>query len=464
MKKALATLLLCAGALFPAAAQQLIPQFKAGDRVALIGDSITHGGHYHSYIWLYYMTRFPDMPLTIMNCGVGGDTAADMFIRLDDDVFSKEPTYITLTFGMNDTGYMDVYNKDNSVELADERVNTSLENYAKIVDAIKKKASEATVVMIGGSPYDETSTFNDGVLHGKNAAIRRIIDAQKDTAAALGWGFVDFNTPMVELGKKLQETDPQYSFCPADRIHPDKDGQMVMAYEFLKAQGLAGKKVADIRINAKRKKAELSENCTISGIKAGAKELEFDYLAKSLPYPCDSISEHGWGNIHSQKDALKIIPFTEEFNREDLCVTGLGDGTWLLSIDGQPIASFTAEELAEGINMAEFTTTPQYRQASAIMYLNEERLEIDKRFREYVWIEFNSFKGTDHLFADDWKSIEVIEERAKTDWFVANSNYWYRKSYFPEIRTLWKKYTDDIVAEIYRINRPVSRHIALRML
>lgn len=464
MKKALATLLLCAGTLFPAAGQQLIPQFKAGDRVALIGDSITHGGHYHSYIWLYYMTRFPDMPLILMNCGVGGDTAADMLLRLDYDVFSKEPTYITLTFGMNDTGYMDVYNKDNSAELADERVASSIDNYGKIVEELKTKAPDATVVMIGGSPYDETSTFNDAVLHDKNAAICRIVDAQKDTAAALGWGFVDFNAPMVELSKKLQETDPRYSFCPADRIHPDKDGQMVMAYEFLKAQGLAGKKVADIRINAKRKKAELSENCAISGIKAGAGELEFDYLAKSLPYPCDSISEHGWGNIHSQKDALKIIPFTEEFNREDLCVTGLKDGTWRLTIDGQPIADFTAAELAEGINMAEFTTTPQYRQASAVMYLNEERLEIDKRLREYVWIEFNSFKGTDQIFVDDWKSIDVVRERAKTDWFMASSAYWYCKSYYPEIRALWKKYADDIVNEIYRINKPVSHHITLRML
>jgi hypothetical protein len=37
-------------------AQQIKP-FKAGDRVAFTGNSITDGGHYHSYVWLYYMTR-----------------------------------------------------------------------------------------------------------------------------------------------------------------------------------------------------------------------------------------------------------------------------------------------------------------------------------------------------------------------------------------------------------------------
>lgn len=37
-----------------------------------LGNSITDGGHYHSYIWLYYMTRFPYMDLRVMNAGIGG--------------------------------------------------------------------------------------------------------------------------------------------------------------------------------------------------------------------------------------------------------------------------------------------------------------------------------------------------------------------------------------------------------
>ncbi|MGO3653801.1 MAG: hypothetical protein ACTJFN_05470, partial [Sphingobacterium sp.] len=41
-------------------AQQISP-FGDGDRVVFLGNSITDGGHYHSFIWLYYLTRFPDM-------------------------------------------------------------------------------------------------------------------------------------------------------------------------------------------------------------------------------------------------------------------------------------------------------------------------------------------------------------------------------------------------------------------
>ena len=53
-------------------AQTTIPRFEEGERVVFVGNSITHGGHYHSFIWLYYMTRFPDKPITIMNAGIGG--------------------------------------------------------------------------------------------------------------------------------------------------------------------------------------------------------------------------------------------------------------------------------------------------------------------------------------------------------------------------------------------------------
>jgi len=59
-------------------AQSVIPPFKKGERVVFTGNSITHGGHYHSFIWLYYMTRFPDKPITIMNAGIGGESTLSL--------------------------------------------------------------------------------------------------------------------------------------------------------------------------------------------------------------------------------------------------------------------------------------------------------------------------------------------------------------------------------------------------
>src|SRR5690606_34607636 len=86
---------------------QRFTPFNAVDRVVFLGNSITDGGHYHSYIWLYYMTRYPQMNLLIQNAGIGGDRVIEMLKRLDGDVFSKQPTVLIATFGMNDSGYFE---------------------------------------------------------------------------------------------------------------------------------------------------------------------------------------------------------------------------------------------------------------------------------------------------------------------------------------------------------------------
>lgn len=374
-------------------AQITIPRFEEGERVVFVGNSITHGGHYHSFIWLYYMTRFPDKPITIMNAGIGGESAWDMKDRLDYDVFNRKPTYVTLTFGMNDTGY-DIYMKDDAKELSEQRIAKSLESYREIEERLLAK-NKIKKVLIGGSPYDETSRFNNFILHNKNNAILKIIDAQRTSAKKNGWGFVDFNQPMREISRKEQEADSTFTFCRIDRIHPDNDGQMVMAYLFLKAQGLAGDEVSSVSIDAYHSSVITHKNCKISKLKKNGADLTFDYLAYALPYPLDSISRSGWGNKRSQRDAMQLVPFMEEFNQERFQVTNLEKGMYRLTIDNQFIDNLSSEKLANGVNLADYPNTPQYQQAAKIMYLNEERFEVEKRFREYLWTEYSFLKKKD---------------------------------------------------------------------
>ena len=371
-------------------AQTTIPRFEEGERVVFVGNSITHGGHYHSFIWLYYMTRFPDKPITIMNAGIGGESAWDMKDRLDYDVFNRKPTYVTLTFGMNDTGY-DIYMKDNAKELSEQRIAKSLESYREIEERLLAK-NKIKKVLIGGSPYDETSRFNNFILHNKNNAILKIIDAQRISSKKNGWGFVDFNQPMREISRKEQEADSTFTFCRIDRIHPDNDGQMVMAYLFLKAQGLAGDEVSSVSIDAYHSSVITHKNCKISKLKKNGADLTFDYLAYALPYPLDSISRSGWGNKRSQRDAMQLVPFMEEFNQERFQVTNLEKGMYRLTIDNQFVDNLSSEKLANGVNLADYPNTPQYQQAAKIMYLNEERFEVEKRFREYLWTEYSFLK------------------------------------------------------------------------
>ncbi|MDR2086872.1 MAG: SGNH/GDSL hydrolase family protein [Dysgonamonadaceae bacterium] len=438
-----------------AIAQQVSP-FKENDRVVFLGNSITDGGHYHSYIWLYYMTRFPDRPLTVLNAGVGGDRAEEMFKRLDGDVFSKKPTVLITTFGMNDTGYFE-YNEPGAEAFADKRVNESHEWYKKIESRLKK-LSGTRLVLMGSSPYDETAQIENNAFRNKNKAMMRIVDFQRKAALENKWEFIDLNAPMTEINERMQKTNPSFTLCGKDRIHPDNDGHMVMAYLFLKAQGFAGKEVAAIDIDAANAVVKSESNCVISHLKKTDAGLSFNYLAKALPYPLDTIAR-GWEQQKGQAKALEVIPFMDEMNGEILKVSGL-NGNYTLLIDDEEIGTWTAEDFSKGINLAALTHTPQYQQALKIMHLNEERLDIEHRFRDYMWMEYTCFGGTDLLFACNRAALKELDKHLDNGWVRAKRDI-YVKAMLPEVREAWQNEMDLLVSTIYKINQPVVRKITL---
>lgn len=458
MKK-LILLIAAACMTYTAAFAQTVKPFKEGERAVFLGNSITDGGHYHSYIWLYYMTRFPNMPIRIFNGGIGGDTAYDMNKRLDGDIFAMKPSVLMVTFGMNDSGYFE-YNGDKPKEFGEQKYQESVKNYQQMEKRFKD-LPDTRIVMVGTSPYDETVQLKENTpFKTKNETIKRLVEYQKESAAKNNWEFTDLNAPMVALNQQYQQKDPAFTLCGSDRIHPDNDGHMVMAYLFLKAQGFVGKEVADMEINATKKQTVKSENCTISNIKQNGKDLSFDYLAEALPYPLDTIAR-GWGQKKSQAEILKVVPFMDEMNREILKVTGL-KGNYKLLIDNEEIGIWSGEELAKGINLAAESKTPQYQQALTVMHLNEYRWEIEKTFREYAWCEFGFFQQKGLLFADDRKAIEVMDENLDQNVWLKGRRDMYSKMMFEAVRDAREQEMDVFINKIYEVNKPIMRKVVLR--
>lgn len=436
---------------------QQISQFKKNDRVVFLGNSITEAGYYHSYIWLYYMTRFPNMPLTVLGAGVGGDKAEEMFKRLDGDVFSKKPTVLVTTFGMNDTGYLE-YNQPGAKEYADKRVSESFEWYKKIEDRYKK-LTNTKIVLMGSSPYDETAIIENNIpFRNKNKAMLRIVDFQQKSAAENGWEFFDLNTPILEINKQIQKNNPSVTLFGGDRIHPDNEGHMVMAYLFLKAQGFSGKEVATIDIEGSKPAIKSASNCTVSNLKRSLSGISFNYLAKSLPYPLDTIVR-GWNYKNAQAKAIEVVPFMEEMNKETLRISGL-TGTYRLIIDNEEIGTWSGDAFANGINMASLSNTPQYQQALKVMFLNEERLEVERRFREFMWVQYTLFYNKGLLFANNRESINLLDKNLSNGWVKARRDL-YTKAMSPEIRETWQKEMDLLFSMIYKINKPLNRKISL---
>jgi hypothetical protein len=293
--------------------------------------------------------------------------------------------------------------------------------------------------------------------------MQKIAAEQQAVALKNNWDFVDFGTPMTAINLRGQQTDSAFTLQGSDRIHPTNDGQMVMAYVFLKSQGLGGNSVANVSINVINKKIVLAKNCLITQPAITTGGVKFTYLANSLPYPMDTIPS-GFGRPDkAQSEALKIIPFTEEFNKEMLQVNGLQDKKYNLKIDGKAIGTFNGSGFAQGINLALIKTTPQYQQALAVMHLNEERWTIERRLREYYWIHYSILKPKGLLFNDGDATVDSLQKYGKKDFFVAVTIPTYQKARFKAVRDAWQKEMDLLTNEMYTVNKPVPHRFEITL-
>jgi lysophospholipase L1-like esterase len=451
-------MLLVTGAGVFAQAQPLEP-FSKGDRVAFIGNSITEAGYYESYIWLYYMLHFPRERITIYNVGIGGERAKDMYARFDDDVLSRKPSVIGLTFGMNDSGYFEFLaaHPDSGAKARvaeSHRWFDSLQVKLRAVPGVRK-------IMITSSPYDETMKNPKNYFPKKSLAMLDIARFQEQAARDNHWGFVDFFRPMTDITLREQQRDSTFTLTGSDRIHPGNAGHFVMAYLFLKAQGLGDKPVADMAIDAMHLRADRTDNCRITGLSGNRTDLHFDYLAASLPYPVDTISRL-WENPRPQSEAVGLIPFYASFNREMLRVSGLTDKEYELTMDGKPIGRWTGAQLGAGINLAAQTNTPEYGQAMSVLLLNEERMGLESKLRAYYWLQFDYFRGIGLQFKDNQAALDSVVAASSKNWAVASKRDNYRAARYAAVREAWQKEMDTLTDEIYTINQPKKHTVEVR--
>src|SRR3954469_1511901 len=85
-----------------------------GDKVAIIGDSITEQKQYSVFIEDYLLMCKPAPDLTTMQFGWSGETSWGFLARMQNDALYFHPSAATTCYGMNDGGY---------APLTDERAN-----------------------------------------------------------------------------------------------------------------------------------------------------------------------------------------------------------------------------------------------------------------------------------------------------------------------------------------------------
>jgi lysophospholipase L1-like esterase len=336
-------------------------EFRANDRWAVIGDSITQYGSYYAWIHLYYATRFPDWDMAVINTAISGDSAAGTVRRYDWDIKPAHATVATIMLGMNDVS-RDLYAPGSASPEILARREAALANYreslGQLVQRLRRDGTR--VILVTPSPFDETVAVDFPRLPGVNQALAECAAFMRTLADRENSAVIDLHGSMTELNARLQVSDPKFTLIGRDRVHPGIPGHLVMAYFFLRAQQ-APAVVARINVDAGARRAT-AENASVDQLMVNEGTVEFRCIERALPYPVPEAA----------RPALGWIPFQKELNQKILQVLGLKPGSYTLTIDGERQGDFTAELLASGLNLADLPGTPQLRQAREVLKLVEE--------------------------------------------------------------------------------------------
>ena len=377
------------------------PVFKANDTVCLIGDSITHSGPYHSYVFLYYATRFPQERIKFINCGISGDSASGMMSRLQKDVFSNNATVATLSAGMNDVN-RGLYSQTKVPEGAENSKRKAIDNFKQNVEKISDSLAAKGVRQIFITPtiYDET--FNSPVesLVGVNGALGECSDFVLELGKKRNAQVVDFWHPMNEINTQRQQVDPQFTLIGKDRIHPGPMGHLVMAFLLLDQTG-APQDVWRLSIDAKSPRVLEQKNTEVSDLAFTPGGLNFSNKEMALPFPL----------IEDAKAAYDLVPFVDRLNQQVLQIRNLATGNYALKINGTDVGTYSWSDLEKGVNLATNTSTPQNILAQKIAALCKEHHSLGSTIRMLRRVELK------HLGGVDLNDKEAV--KAKLEAFIA---------------------------------------------
>ncbi|NQV32090.1 MAG: hypothetical protein HQ515_05310, partial [Phycisphaeraceae bacterium] len=196
----------------------------SGQKIAFLGDSITAAGARSGGYCQLVLEGLKEQGIVTEGvfAGISGHKSNQMLERLERDVLSKKPDWMTLSCGVND-----VWHGKNGVKLADYKTN---------ITAIVDKAQAAGIkVMILTSTMikeDQSGSLNQQLLP-YNTFLKAL-------AAEKGCLFADLNSDMQQSLEAFPKNAPRDTKLTSDGVHMNPYGNIMMAKGILKTLGMSG--------------------------------------------------------------------------------------------------------------------------------------------------------------------------------------------------------------------------------
>ncbi len=315
---------------------------QTGDRLAIVGDSITEQKMYSQMMETYLTVCVPELKITARQFGWSGETAEGFWRRMTNDCLTFKPTIATTCFGMNDFKYRP-YDETNGLWYR--------ERYTAVARSFKDNGARVVLGSPGcvGKVASWVKSGSGNVEdHNLSLCTFRNIDIQIAKEEKLR--FADVFWPMFKEGYEArQRYGTNYALSGQDGVHPGWAGHTVMAYAYLKALGLNGD-IGTLTVDLKRHTAKATSGHSV----ISAKEDTYTFESHRYPFcatgPVDQDS--------SIRSGMALVPFNQDLNRFMLVAKG-GSAEKYRVTWGKESKEFTAAQLRKGVNLAdEFAVNP----------------------------------------------------------------------------------------------------------
>ena len=376
-------------------------QLPPNARVAIIGDSITEQKLYSKYMEAYLLACTGRKDIHVMQFGWSGETASGFAARCVNDLTGFAPNVATTCYGMNDGGYQPW--KDS--------IGQGYE--ANMRNVLKQLTTVGVKHVVVGSPGAVDSKFfaprpNFGgkdSAAGYNDTLAHLRDIAQKLATENHLAFANVHNAMFDAMPKAKAAlGQEYPVCGGDGFHPGPNGQLLMAYAFLKGLGVDGD-IGTLTVDVKGAATATDGHQVVS---SGAGKAEFE--STRWPFCFDADAK----NANSTRSILPYAPFNQDLNRLTLKVKNLGAAkakvTW-----GAASQEFTKEQLEAGVNLAaEFPATPFDAAFGKLVDLLGRKQSFETTMIKNLITNFRNFAGDAKADPELAKAFDTLRAKMQS--------------------------------------------------